>query len=76
MSNSNMFPNNLVQTSINDAYQFHTFSNFIQTQTVSTHFSPHCIFCPSIHSIPLTNDGSFRQCRMCNKQFKALLIKK
>ena len=74
MSNSNMFPNNLAQTSINDAYQFNTFSDFIQTQSTSTRFSPHCIFCSSNHTIALINDGSFRQCKMCNKQFKASLI--
>lgn len=76
MSNSNMFPNNLAQTSLNDAYQFQTFSEFIQTQS-SVSFSPCCIFCSSKNSISLTNDGAFRQCITCKKQFKAsLLLKK
>lgn len=76
MSNSNMFTNNLAQTSINDAYKFSTFSEFIQKQTMST-FSPICIFCSSNNTIALTNDGgSFRQCNTCRKQFKSLLLNK
>lgn len=71
MSNSNMFTNNLVQTSLNDAYKFSTFSDFIKQQSF-THFSPICIFCSSNNTIALTNDGgSFRQCNTCKKQFKA-----
>ena len=74
MSNSNVFTNNLMQTSLNDAYQFQTFSDFIQTQS-KVKFSSLCVFCSSKNTIPLTNDGSFRQCNNCKKQFKALLIK-
>lgn len=76
MSNSNVFTNNLAQTSIGDAYQFSTFSEFIKTQSMAT-FSPLCIFCSSNNTFSLSNDGgSFKQCRTCRKQFKALLLKK
>ena len=76
MSNSNMFTNNLVQTSLNDAYKFNTFSEFIQKQAMSN-FSPICVFCSSNNTISLTNDGgSFRQCNTCRKQFKSLLLTK
>jgi len=72
MSNPNMFTHNLVQTSLNDAYKFTTFSDFIQKKS-SVNFSPICIFCSYNISSPLTNDGSFRQCSKCKKQFKASL---
>jgi hypothetical protein len=74
MSNSNVFTNNLAQTSLNDAYKFNTFSEFIQKQATA-HFSPTCIFCSSNNTLSLTNDGgSFKQCNTCKKQFKALLM--
>ena len=70
-----MFTNNLQQTSINDAYRFTTFSEFIKTQS-SVNFSPLCIFCSSNNTFSLSPDGSFKQCRSCKKQFKALFFKK
>ena len=74
MSNYNI-NNNLVQTSLNDAYNFQTFSSYIINNGLKTNFSPVCIFCSSNQTIALTNDGgSFRQCKSCNKQFKATLI--
>ena len=99
MSNSNNTFNgikNLVQTSLDDAYKFETFSPFINNNintntntNTNTYinknninprqhltFSPQCIFCSSTNSISLINDGSFRQCQNCNKQFKALFINK
>jgi hypothetical protein len=95
MSNSNNTFNgskNLVQTSLDDAYKFETFSSFINNNintnnntnnnknniqpTQRLYFSPQCIFCSSNNSISLINDGSFRQCQSCNKQFKSLLIHK
>jgi len=75
MSNSNVFTNNLMQTSLNDAYQFQTFSDFIQNKA-KVNFSSLCIFCSSKNTSNLTNDGCFRQCNNCKKQFKALLINK
>jgi len=75
MSHSNIFTNDLAQTSLNDAYQFTTFSQFIQKQS-AVQFSPICIFCSSPNSIALSNDGgSFRQCNACKKQFKASFMK-
>ena len=74
MSNSNTFNNsNFQQTPLGDAYQFSTFSQYINNGGLQTSFSPKCVFCPSIDSIALINDGSFRQCNRCKKQFKARL---
>lgn len=76
MSNSNNFNHNLVQTNLNDAYKFQTFSDFIPHAINSTRFSPQCIFCSSNNSVSLMNDGgSFRQCMNCRKQFRANIIK-
>lgn len=77
MSGSNTFNNgNFQQTPINDAYQFTSFSQYINGGGLITRFSPKCIFCSSNESIPLSNDGgSFRQCTRCKKQFKALLLR-
>ena len=74
MSSNNFNNNNLVQTSLNDAYNFNTFSDFIQKQITTTRFSLQCIVCLSNKTISLVGDGSFRQCSSCNKQFKSLLI--
>ena len=75
MSNSDMFTNNLQQTNISDAYNFDSFSDYIKNKGLNTNFSPTCIFCSFQDSISLTNDGSFRQCKKCKKQFKSHLIK-
>jgi hypothetical protein len=68
-----MFNNNLQQTTINDAYHFESFSEYINNKGLQPIFSPICIFCSSNESISLINDGSFRQCKKCKKQFKARL---
>ena len=74
MSNSNTFNNsNFQQTPLSDAYQFSTFSQYINNGGLQTRFSPKCVFCPSIDSTALINDCSFRQCNRCKKQFKARL---
>jgi hypothetical protein len=74
MSNSNTFNNsNFQQTPLGDAYRFSTFSQYINNGGLQTRFSPKCVFCPSIDSTALINDGSFRQCSRCKKQFKAKL---
>jgi hypothetical protein len=75
MSNPNMFNNNLQQTTINDAYHFESFSTYINNKGLLAKFSPICIFCSGGESIPLTKDGSFRQCNRCKKQFKAKLYR-
>jgi hypothetical protein len=71
MSNPNMFNNNLRETTINDAYHFESFSEYINNKGLQTNFSPICIFCSSNDSVSLINDGSFRKCRKCKKDFKA-----
>ena len=71
MSNPNVFNGNLQQTTINDAYYFATFSSYIAKNGLQTKFSPKCIFCSSTETISLINDGSFKQCKRCKKQFKA-----
>jgi uncharacterized CHY-type Zn-finger protein len=70
MSFSNIFNNNLVQTPVGNAYQFSSQSEFVKNMKVPS-FSPICIFCSCRESISLNNEGSFRQCKKCNKQFKA-----
>jgi hypothetical protein len=75
MSNSNMFTSNVFpQTNLNDAYSFLTFSQYINNNGLSPKFSPTCIFCSSMDTHILLNDGSFRQCNKCKKQFKSKII--
>ena len=75
MSNPNM-NNNVNNTPLNIAYHFQSFSSYINNNGLTSHFSPVCIFCSSKESISLMNDGgSFRQCSMCKKQFKAQVIR-
>ena len=74
MSNSNTFNNsNFQQTPLNDAYQFNSFSQYINKGCLQTRFSPICIFCSSNNTMNLINDGSFKQCNSCKKQFKSVL---
>jgi len=76
MSNSNVFNGgNFQKTPINIAYQFESFSSYIVNNGLKARFSPKCIFCSSLESTALLNDGSFRQCNRCKKQFKAFLIR-
>jgi hypothetical protein len=71
MSSSGKNNENLTQTPLRDAYQFTTCSEYVKNMKHPT-FSPKCIFCSCIETISLNNEGSFRQCRRCNKQFKAV----
>ena len=72
MSNSNIFTNNnFQQTPLNDAYNFNTFSPYIMNGGLNNRFSPICIFCSSNNTMNLVNDGSFKQCNSCRKQFKS-----
>ena len=74
MSNSNIFNGELGQTSIDLAYQFTSFSPYITNGGLNSKFSPICIFCLSSNTINLLNDGAFKQCISCRKQFKANLL--
>ena len=75
MSNPNTFNNsNFQQTPLNDAYQFNTFSSYIINGGLNSRFSPICIFCSSNNTMNLVNDGSFKQCNSCKKQFRANLL--
>ena len=81
MSNSNVFNGgNFQQTPLDVAYNFTSFSDYINNNITNnmlkTNFSPRCIFCSFMESKSLISDGSFRQCNRCNKQFRALIIKK
>ena len=72
MSSSNMFNKNLVETPVDSAYIFETTkvnNQFIQTG-LNSGFSPICIFCSSKDTVSLMQDGSFRFCKQCRKQFK------
>jgi hypothetical protein len=71
--NFNYFSNNLVQTPINDAYKYQTHSEFIKRMKIPT-FSQTCVFCSSLKTDSLTNDGSFRRCASCRKDFKAIIM--
>jgi len=70
MSSTNNFNGGLTQTPLNAAYHFNTYSEFIKNMKLPD-FSPNCIFCSFQDTISLNQEGSFRQCRKCNKQFKA-----
>jgi len=74
-SNFNSFTHNLVQTSIGDAYKYHTHSEFIKQMKIPK-FSQTCIFCSSSKTDPLTSDGSFRRCGACRKDFRAIIVNK
>ena len=66
---------NIMQTPIEQAYQYETHSDFIKTTTKKVQFSPICIFCSHLESVALLNDGgSFRRCQRCRKDFKAKII--
>lgn len=74
MSNPQNYLNN--GTPINSAYDFTTFSPYIMNGGLNVKFSHICIFCSSNNTFSLVNDGSFRQCNTCKKQFKSILTKK
>lgn len=74
MSNPNTFNNsNFQQTPLDSAYQFSSFSPYIVNGGLNSRFSPICIFCSSNNTMNLINDGSFKQCNSCKKQFRANL---
>ena len=73
MSNPNMFNGDLAQTNLDAAYHFTSFSPYIVNGGLNSSFSPNCIFCSSNNTMNLNNDGSFKQCNSCRKQFKAVL---
>ena len=73
MSNPNMFNGELAQTNIDSAYNFNSFSPYIVNGGLNSRFSPICIFCSSNNTMNLINDGSFKQCNSCKKQFRANL---
>ena len=73
MSNSNMFNQGLAETPLDSAYQFSSFSPYIQSGGLNSRFSPICIFCSSNNTLPVSNDGgSVRHCNTCRKTFKAV----
>jgi hypothetical protein len=69
-----MFNGDLSQTNLNSAYQFNSFCPYIMNGGLYSKFSPNCIFCSSNNTLNLVNDGSFKQCNICKKQFKALIL--
>jgi len=73
MSNPNLFNGELAQTNLDTAYHFSSFSPYITNGGLNSRFSPNCIFCSSNNTVSLTNDGSFKNCNSCKKQFKAVL---
>lgn len=72
MSNPNYFnEDKLKSTSLDNAYQFTSFSSYIMNGGLVSKFSPLCTFCSSNNTSNLSNDGSFKHCNSCRKQFKA-----
>jgi hypothetical protein len=70
-SQSNIFSG----TSLDNAYKFETFSPYIANDGLRSQFSSKCIFCSSTKTVNLTkDDGSFKHCNQCKKQFKALFV--
>ena len=72
-SNFNLYTHNLVQTPINDAYKYHTHSDFIKQMKMPS-FSQKCIFCSNFKTESLNSEGSFRRCLTCRKDFKANIV--
>uniref|UniRef100_A0A6C0DL98 Uncharacterized protein n=1 Tax=viral metagenome TaxID=1070528 RepID=A0A6C0DL98_9ZZZZ len=74
MSSSNNFTQKLNETPINTAYDFQTCDNvnenFIQ-KIKELKFSVTCIFCSCQDTTALVNDGSFRNCKKCKKNFRS-----
>ena len=63
----------ITHTPIESAYNYETYSEFIKS-TEPVKFSSICIFCSARGSIPLLDDGSFRRCSTCRKNFKAAIV--
>jgi hypothetical protein len=61
---------NLPNTSVNNAFDF---TSTIKPQHVLSKYSQTCIFCGRNETNPLMQDGSFRQCLNCRKNFKATI---
>jgi len=73
MNANNFLNNNLTQTPINEGYKYETHSEFIKKMT-RPQFSSLCIFCSNDKTVSLMEDGSFRACLKCKKQFKARIL--
>ena len=67
MSKPNLLTNTLV---LDDVYAYRSHSDFINN-IKAPKFSRVCVFCSHHDSFPLLNDGSFRCCLRCKKNFKA-----
>ena len=59
-------------TPIEEAYQIEHVHPNIYTGNIR--YSKQCIYCSSHESFPLLNDGSFRKCERCKKNFKAIIL--
>jgi hypothetical protein len=60
-------------TLLEDAYKIHHVNSNTYCGTLK--YSPTCIYCKNITSMPLMNDGgSFRQCDRCKKNFRATIL--
>ncbi len=61
------------ETNLNEAYQYTTQSQFI-INAKPPRVLANCIFCSCPNSTALSQDGTFRQCTNCRKQFKARIM--
>ena len=61
---------NIPQTLVNNAFDF---TSTITPQQVLSTYSSSCVYCSSNETRALMQDGSFRQCLSCRKNFKATI---
>ena len=59
------------QTPVSSSFDFN--STIKPFQVLST-YSPICIYCSSNTTSPLMQDGSFRQCLKCKRNFKPTIL--
>lgn len=58
-------------TEIKKAFDF---DSSIKPEQLLSRYSKTCIFCSSNESVSLMQDGSFRRCLWCKKNFKANIL--
>jgi len=50
------------------------YTSTLKPEQINPTYSNTCIYCNNVKSIPLLQDGSFRQCLQCRKHFRAQII--
>ena len=67
---------NVSHTPLETAYKIHHTNNIPYGDGVkrAAQYSPKCPFCSSNNSISLMQDGSYRRCQSCRKDFKSTIL--